>query len=280
MPADSEISLIGDVAKTAGEVWQTQQTVSEIGSDVPGSTGSDQGGGHDSSFPGGQRAPDSESAFSSLSDPRHTARGDEVLDSEYIGYCEIKIVLAYKKMSGSDDPAELESCVNDLVFLIKSLASHPSFRPKDSTAFAVLLTLGDKRIDKVVKDELRKPSVAEHRVTTKSTLEWLDGQQAICRFKHPHRDYGMVERAFLRSELPKGIAKGDQFDLEIELDSTGRPKAYLPRMDSLEKAAPDPSDAKRPVLPRNRNDKKAMSKYDRLLNKYLKEAFTRDAGNY
>lgn len=111
-------------------------------------------------------------------------------------------------------------------------------------------------------------------VTRSATLEWRDGEYAICRFEHPQKEkYGTVEREFKLAELPEGIQDGDSFTVEMELDRSGRPVSYEPVKTSLHKRVRDPREPVRPELPDNLADKAEVAAYIEKLDAFTRAEF-------
>lgn len=111
-------------------------------------------------------------------------------------------------------------------------------------------------------------SVLPPSTTVKGTVEWLDGNMAVVRFEHP--SVGVVEREFDRKALPEGTEGGDSFDLEIELDASGRVCSYRPRLHSLEKRGPREWEIiPKPPAPTNLDDPEEMARYEAAMDEYM-----------
>ena len=203
---------------------------------------------------------------------------------EYARYSAMKVTAACSLvLSGKLSREEREQMKDTIVFWIKSLAEHPSFSSIEDNALAFFLTFPSREIVVAAEEALEKPKhdAVDRRTLAAASVEWLDGETAICRFEHPQKDlYGTVEREFPLSDLPQGIKEGDGFELEIEVDATGRPIDYKARKDSLVKGVRDDLEKGHPESPANLEDEKAMAAYDKLLGEYSTARMAQAKGRY
>lgn len=127
----------------------------------------------------------------------------------------------------------------------------------------------------VKKEHIKPPK------TVPATLEWRDGEYAICRFEHPQKEkYGMVEREFRFDPWPEGLKAGAKLTIEIDVDESGRPVEYrpvlpAPKPSKESKAGPelDELGLSKPVFPDDAGDPKAMLAYERELAAYSQARF-------
>lgn len=200
---------------------------------------------------------------------------------EYCGYDGMKLghaIALVTQFSTTDVPQHVE---DSIVFLIKAhvrnLATLQCSFSNETYRLRHFCAHPNPRIASAAREGVRELTQSCRFVRKQASVEWLDGDSAICRFEHPQSQlYGMVEREFRRSELPNGAEAGDTFDLAIEVDSKGRPLIYEPRLDSLVKRVPDALEGQRPILPKNLADADAIQDYERRLAVYLEREFAQD----
>lgn len=202
------------------------------------------------------------------------SRNVEVMAVEYSDYWDIKIMVAYSRLVAAGQPKEVERYANDIVVLLKCLAQQRTFSTKHENALALFLGIQNGRIKQAARDALRRLYAKQIRAASQANLEWLDDGCVICRFQHPQKGYGSVEREFPLEDLQSRLLdetsgplatpleEGDSFTLEMELDEAGRVVAYLPVRGSLQKRESTSAIEPELCLPDNIEDKEAMLAYD------------------
>lgn len=149
---------------------------------------------------------------------------------DYADYYDIKIEIAYNLLVETEDQEAINACIDEIVLLINNLIIHPDFSERHQKSLLGLYELdkGPHQLREVLRKALLHLYKLKKREKKEAAVEWIDGEYAVCRFEHPIKEYGTVEREFVLAQLPEGIMEGDGFALEIDLDTKGRPLEYRP----------------------------------------------------
>lgn len=222
----------------------------------------------------------------------HTPKDDaEMWTYENADYWEIKIMIAHSQLETARIIATVRQPTDEIVFLLKAVTKVRMVSDRCENAVALFLFDQDHRVAQMAKDTIRifqsrrggrrsllhlltyeRPFTLVGRL---STIEWIDDDSVVCRFRHPQEGFGEVEREFsladLRGKLfantPEErraeIDEGGTFMLEMEQDETGHVVEYLPVAGSYKQGdgPEDPFGGLR--LPEDIEDENAMKEYDR-----------------
>ena len=115
---------------------------------------------------------------------------------------------------------------NLVVHSLTVFAHHPFVTHRNSNVLRAYFDLPSPRIGKTAREAFAliiERSISNQR-RVPATVEWIDDTVAVVRYEHPEIE--VAEREFSLISLPKGADEGDSFELNVELNVSGRVIGY------------------------------------------------------